>query len=271
LIVYKAINLVNEKIYIGITTLSLKDRIYRHVVDVKRKDRTTVYFHNAILKYGIDNFDFIIIDKADNIEDLNQKEQYWIAYYQSTNKNIGYNLDSGGKCCKKSSSTKKKIGLKKKENWENPKLSIKMQQGLYKATEQWKIKSQLMRIKKICPICNKVYYLAKWETKNRKYCSRKCSAVNNDFYKYSSSNKHGKADQLYENIKNTVELWVKQNKEIIIQCPYNKIETNIQNLLQLIYEEYNIKDLRTITLAYCSTQSRKEFLKQLKLFCENIC
>lgn len=33
---------------------------------------------------------------ADNIEELNEKERYWIKYYNSNYKVFGYNLDSGG-------------------------------------------------------------------------------------------------------------------------------------------------------------------------------
>lgn len=50
--------------------------------------------HNAINKYGIDNFSFEIIEKCKKNE-LSDKEKYWITYYNSTSPN-GYNLTQGG-------------------------------------------------------------------------------------------------------------------------------------------------------------------------------
>jgi hypothetical protein len=46
-------------------------------------------------KYGIENFSFTIIEEC-SIEDLDNKEKYWIAYYNSTDKNKGYNRTEGG-------------------------------------------------------------------------------------------------------------------------------------------------------------------------------
>lgn len=50
--------------------------------------RKTVYFHNAINKYGEANFSFEEIDSAETIEELNEKEQYWIKFYHSTDKKL---------------------------------------------------------------------------------------------------------------------------------------------------------------------------------------
>ena len=49
--------------------------------------------HKAMLKYGIDSFSITQIEECDN-EKLNEREQYWIAYYD-TYKN-GYNATLGG-------------------------------------------------------------------------------------------------------------------------------------------------------------------------------
>lgn len=46
-------------------------------------------------KHGIKNFDFSIIEEC-NREDLNEREKYWIAYYDSTNPEKGYNILEGG-------------------------------------------------------------------------------------------------------------------------------------------------------------------------------
>jgi len=46
-------------------------------------------------KYGIDNFSFEVIEEC-SLEELNDKEKYWIKYYDSHNSSNGYNLTDGG-------------------------------------------------------------------------------------------------------------------------------------------------------------------------------
>lgn len=117
LIIYKSTNLINNKIYIGQTINSLEYRKQQHYREAKSKNRKSVYFHNALNKYGYDNFIFEKIDEAQTLEELNEKERFWIKFYDSTNKNLGYNLDSGGNSGgKKSEETKRKIGETTKKN-----------------------------------------------------------------------------------------------------------------------------------------------------------
>jgi len=55
-----------------------------------------MHLHKAIRKYGFDNFIFEQIDCADSMFELNALETYWIKYYDSTNKEKGYNNKYGG-------------------------------------------------------------------------------------------------------------------------------------------------------------------------------
>lgn len=86
--IYKITNKVNGKSYIGQTRYTIEFRWRQHI---HKKDNT--YFHNAIKKYGVDNF---IVEKLEecNIEDLNEKEIYYIAKYNTFKD--GYNLTIGG-------------------------------------------------------------------------------------------------------------------------------------------------------------------------------
>lgn len=96
-IIYKAINLINGKVYIGQTTRDLGIRISRHLYDAKIENKTI--FQRALNKYGKDSFHWEIIDKSDNQEDLDIKEVYWIRHYNSFygNKDSnGYNMTIGG-------------------------------------------------------------------------------------------------------------------------------------------------------------------------------
>jgi hypothetical protein len=47
-------------------------------------------------KYGKDNFKKEIIEECFSQKDLDEREIYWISFYKSNEKNIGYNLSGGG-------------------------------------------------------------------------------------------------------------------------------------------------------------------------------
>ena len=74
-IVYKITNKLNGKVYIGQTTEGIEKRWKRHC-GYQINDGT--YFHNAIKKYGAENFTIEIIDKAKNQEELNELEFFYI-------------------------------------------------------------------------------------------------------------------------------------------------------------------------------------------------
>lgn len=85
--IYKTTNLINNKIYIG----QKKSKIF-----LKEKYLGSgLYLKRAVNKYGKDNFKVELIDKADDREQLNELELYYINLYDSTNINIGYNIANG--------------------------------------------------------------------------------------------------------------------------------------------------------------------------------
>jgi len=90
MIIYKAENKVNGKIYVGETLHKLETRIHDHF----RMGGSPV-FYNALKKYGIQNFSILVIDTAKSIKELNEKEKYWIKFYNCKVPN-GYNLTDGG-------------------------------------------------------------------------------------------------------------------------------------------------------------------------------
>lgn len=94
--IYKITNIQNNKVYIGQTIRPVEKRFQRHINDAINNVLDT-HFARAIRKYGAENFKIEIIDTADNQEDLNHREQYWIQYYSSTVH--GYNeTDAISKC-----------------------------------------------------------------------------------------------------------------------------------------------------------------------------
>lgn len=89
-LIYKITNNINGKSYIGQTQLSLKKRWDEHIRASKIYDYK---FYRAIRKYGIECFSQEIIEEVPN-KLLNEREIYWIAFYD-TYKN-GYNSTLGG-------------------------------------------------------------------------------------------------------------------------------------------------------------------------------
>lgn len=86
--IYKYENKINHKIYIGQTN-NLERRKREHLT---RHSYYTSLIDRAIQKYGIENFNFEVIERT---EDYNEREKYWINYYRSY-KPYGYNICEGG-------------------------------------------------------------------------------------------------------------------------------------------------------------------------------
>ena len=89
MIIYTFKNKVNDKVYVGQTCRTFKERMGEHL----RHKNTTL--GKALAKYGIDNFEYKIIDEAKTIEELNEKEIFWIEKLNSITP-YGYNLCKGG-------------------------------------------------------------------------------------------------------------------------------------------------------------------------------
>jgi group I intron endonuclease len=85
MVIYKTTNLVNGKIYIG----QDKYNDPRYLGSGK-------ILHFAFEKHGIENFKKEIVEVCETQEILNQREKFWISYYNSTDRKVGYNIAKGG-------------------------------------------------------------------------------------------------------------------------------------------------------------------------------
>lgn len=92
--VYSIKNSINNKLYIGITIQGVKVRYGKHLSDSRGDSRFPI--HNAIRLHGEDNFTVEVIEECRDIEHLKERETYWIDYYKSNDRSVGYNLTSGG-------------------------------------------------------------------------------------------------------------------------------------------------------------------------------
>lgn len=92
--VYKIINKVNGKLYIGKTEKTLEIRWASHVKHYRNKVNRRLY--DSMNKHGIDNFSIELIESATCVEELNAREIFWISYYKTMDKEFGYNMTEGG-------------------------------------------------------------------------------------------------------------------------------------------------------------------------------
>lgn len=88
--IYKITNKINGKVYIG-QSINPEDRFVQHC---RVKENYKSLIHLAIQKYGKENFELEILEK--DIKNYNEREIYWIKYYDSTNNSKGYNIAPGG-------------------------------------------------------------------------------------------------------------------------------------------------------------------------------
>lgn len=92
-IIYKIINDINDKVYIGQTRQLLSRRWAKHLSDSLTKD---THLYRAMQKYGVDHFQIIPVEENIPVELLNEREQYWIQEFNSFKE--GYNSTIGGDC-----------------------------------------------------------------------------------------------------------------------------------------------------------------------------
>lgn len=89
--IYTHTNKTNGKVYVGLTSMIPEERWSNG----KGYHKGT-YFRNAIDKYGWNNFKHEIIKNNLTKEEAGYWEQYYISFYNSTDRQCGYNMSSGG-------------------------------------------------------------------------------------------------------------------------------------------------------------------------------
>ena len=87
---------INKIVYVG-QTINLNNRHYRHIKIDPWDDTLKEYSYplsRGIRKYGANNYELIVLE--DNLlrEQLNEREKYWIQYYDTYYN--GYNQSLGG-------------------------------------------------------------------------------------------------------------------------------------------------------------------------------
>lgn len=114
--IYKIINTVNNKVYIG-STKHFKRRISEHkwaAENFYKYKRYDFILYNAMNKHGWHNFKFEIIDTCCSPPIIrNDLENYWIDFYSTLDRRFGYNMRTAdNKCVAFETSKKQSISQK---------------------------------------------------------------------------------------------------------------------------------------------------------------
>ena len=165
--IYKIENLINHKIYIG-QSVNIDKRWREHKKNFLDEEDSSynTHLYKSMRKYGIENFDFSIVELCLQ-EELNEKERFWVSYYDSFFN--GYNLTFGGDSAGRGKNKEKIIGILKDleettltheqiaQKWE---LSSEMVQGIntgryWYHDREYPIRKQYRRPKTFCIDCQK--------------------------------------------------------------------------------------------------------------------
>lgn len=82
-------NTINEKIYVG-CSVDVDRRINTHKSKLSKGIHNNLHLQQSYEKYGKDVFTFTLIEEC-TIENLYEREDYYATYYNSMDKNYGYN------------------------------------------------------------------------------------------------------------------------------------------------------------------------------------
>ncbi len=132
--IYKIVNKINNKVYIGLTTTDLKKRWSSHV----NTSSNCKYLSSAIKKYGKDNFIMEPVFYANSVDDMMEMEILFIRQYNSLAPD-GYNLREGGQYGEFTEMAKDKLKVAAITRWDKKERS--RQSEVYK--DKWKNKTSM--------------------------------------------------------------------------------------------------------------------------------
>ena len=97
--IYMIQNLINNKVYIGLTTRKFEYRYGKNGIKsvYGKQKHSNAHLSSSIEKYGLDCWEIKILhDNVTDIEELKNLEQYYVYKYKSNDPKYGYNKTAGG-------------------------------------------------------------------------------------------------------------------------------------------------------------------------------
>ena len=92
--VYKITNVLNKKVYIGVTSRTVKERFQEHKYRIN--ERKHLHLYSSMIKYGIENFEVEVLEQCNSLEEIFEREKFWISFAKSNLPEFGYNNTNGG-------------------------------------------------------------------------------------------------------------------------------------------------------------------------------
>ena len=90
--IYAIVNKVNGKYYIGGTN-NIHRRWWQHKYSLSIQKHRSIYLQRAYNQYGIDNFEFKILDILLDKSEIPIRERYWFDVYKPYLRKNGYNVN----------------------------------------------------------------------------------------------------------------------------------------------------------------------------------
>ena len=90
--IYKITNIITKDAYIG-QSIQIEERFKEHKNPTNWKREKNKKLYQNFLNFGLNNFTFEVLEECE-IQELNEKEQYWISYYNTYPNQ--YNMTPGG-------------------------------------------------------------------------------------------------------------------------------------------------------------------------------
>ena len=127
-IIYRHVNTLTNKSYIGLTHKTLEERWHEHCRQSESNRR--YYFHKAIAKFGLSVWSHeILAESISTIEEANLIEEKMIELYKSSNSKYGYNLTRGGDGVKANEKLRQKMSKSQKRRTLSAETKAKMSEA----------------------------------------------------------------------------------------------------------------------------------------------
>ena len=176
--IYYILNKENGKIYIG-QSIDLDRRLKEHKTQLKSNRHENEHLQFSWNTYGEKCFEFSILKKCDEAE-LDDLETNYIAHFDSTNREKGYNYETGGNKNKRlSEETKRKLSEAHKGKTIPEEIVRKISEANRGQTRSEEIKKKLSEVKKGE---NNPFYGKTHSEETKQKMSERMKGKNNPFY-----------------------------------------------------------------------------------------
>lgn len=98
--IYAIINTINGKMIIG-NAQDINKRWSNYKTMLANGEYGNKYLQEDVDIYGVDNFEFKVLEYCQRKADLSKQEKYWMDYYNTRNREFGYNINDIKKLKKK--------------------------------------------------------------------------------------------------------------------------------------------------------------------------